>query len=44
MIGGERAVGWTPLRYGVKGRGSVNGGGVGENAVEREAAVSAVEH
>ncbi len=41
-IGGERAGGRTPLRYRVKRRGRENAGRVGENAVEREATVSAV--
>ena len=43
-IDGERACGLAPLRYRVKRRGRVNGRRVGENAVEREAAVGAVEH
>ncbi len=40
----ERAVGVAPRRCGVKRRGLVNGRRVGENAVEREAAVGAVEY
>ncbi len=43
-IDGERAFGLTPRRYGVKRRGRVNGRRVGKNAVEREAAVGALEH
>ena len=37
----ERAVGLTPLRYGVNRRGSVNCRWVRKDAVEREAAVGA---
>ena len=40
----ERAVGLTPLRYGVNRRGSVNSRRVGKDTVEREAAVCAVDH
>ena len=43
-VGVKRAVGLTPLRYGVNRRGSVNCRRVGKDAVEREAAVGAVNH
>ena len=43
-IGSERACRRAPLRYRVKRRGRVHGRRVGENTVQREDAVSAVEY